>query len=135
MTMGDRLKVIYVDDEEDIRTIIEMALSLDPELDVRIAASGRQAIETLAGGFSPDIALLDMMMPEMSGQELLAHLRAMPELADLPIVFITASARQADIDRYLNEGADDVITKPFDPLSLAARVREIHMRVSTARGS
>lgn len=134
MTMGDRLKVIYVDDEEDIRTIVEMALSLDPDLEVRLAASGRQALETLAGGFSPDIALLDMMMPEMSGQDLLACLRAMPALAALPIVFITASARQADIDHYLNQGADDVITKPFDPLSLAARVREIHARVAAARG-
>lgn len=133
--MRDRLKVIYVDDEEDIRTIVEMALSLDPGMDVRIAASGRRAIEILAGGFSPNIALLDMMMPEMSGQDLLARLRAMPELADLPVVFITASARQADIDRYLNEGADDVITKPFDPLSLAARVREIHARVAGASGA
>lgn len=133
--MADRLKVIYVDDEEDIRTIVEMALSLDPAIDLRIAPSGRDALDTLAAGFAPDIALLDLMMPEMSGQDLLAHLRAMPEHAQLPIVFITASARQSDVERYIREGADDVITKPFDPLALAANVREIHARIRAARGT
>ena len=84
--MTDRLKVIYVDDEPDIRTIVEMALSLDPGLEVRIAESGRKALELFATGFAPDIALLDMMMPEMSGQDLLARMRAMPEFAQLPIL-------------------------------------------------
>lgn len=134
MTMGDRLKVIYVDDEEDIRTIVEMALSLDPDLEVRLAASGRQALETLAGGFSPDIALLDMMMPEMSGRDLLARMRAMPRFAALPILYVTASARQDDIDRYVSEGADGVITKPFDPLTLARITRDHYAQIRSKRG-
>lgn len=132
--MTDRLKVIYVDDEPDIRTIVEMALSLDPDLEVRIAESGRQALEIFADGFVPDIALLDMMMPEMSGRDLLARMRAMPRFAALPILYVTASARQDDIDRYVSEGADGVITKPFDPLTLARITRDHHARIRSERG-
>jgi len=133
--MADELKVIYVDDEPDIRTIIEMALALDPGLKVRIADGGRTALDIIDTGFTPDIALLDLMMPEMSGQELRGHLRAKPGLAALPIVFITASARQSDVDRYIAEGADGVITKPFDPLTLARTVREHHVRIMASRGA
>ncbi|MCW1427475.1 response regulator [Novosphingobium sp. JCM 18896] len=132
---SDRLKVIYVDDEPDIRIIVEMALALDPSLDVRIAPSGREALGIIANGFVPDIALLDLMMPEMSGKDVLAHLRDMPQFAKLPVLFITANARQADVDRYINEGADGVITKPFDPLSLARNVRDHFERISALRES
>lgn len=131
--MGDNLKVIYVDDEPDIRTIVEMALGLDPGLELRIAESGREALGLVAGDWRPDIALLDLMMPEMSGQEVLAALRAMPEYAGLPIVFITASARQTDVERYLKEGADGVIVKPFDPLALATTVRAHFDRITAER--
>lgn len=131
--MGERLKVIYVDDEPDIRTIVEMSLALDPDLEVKIAASGSEGLAAVENGWHPDIALLDMMMPEMSGQDVLNRLRAMARFARLPILFVTASARQADIDRYIAEGADGVITKPFDPLSLAGTVREHYARITASR--
>lgn len=132
--MSDRLRVIYVDDEPDIRTIVEMALALDPDIDLRVAASGSEALELVGtGSWRPDMALLDLMMPEMSGRELLNRLRGMAEFAALPIVFITASARQADVERYLEEGADGVITKPFDPLTLAHTVREHYDRINAGR--
>jgi CheY-like chemotaxis protein len=134
VTVDDTLKVIYVDDEPDIRTIVEMALALDPQLDVRIAPSGREALGILAAGFNPDIALLDMMMPEMSGYDVLMALRRIPALAVMPVLFITASARQADVDRYIAEGADGVITKPFDPLALAGTVRAHYDRIVATRG-
>jgi CheY-like chemotaxis protein len=129
----DTLKVIYVDDEPDIRTIVEMALALDPTLEVRIAASGREALRILDVEFVPDIALLDMMMPEMSGHDVLVALRGMPAFAALPVLFITASARQSDVDRYIAQGADGVITKPFDPLALASTVREHFDRIVATR--
>lgn len=131
--MSDRLKVIYVDDEPDIRTIVEMALALDPGLDVRIMETGRQALDAIAGGFVPDIALLDLMMPEMSGKDILDHLRQMPQFAALPVLFVTASARQSDVDRYISEGANGVITKPFDPLGLARAVRDHYDRIVAQR--
>lgn len=131
--MADTLKVLYVDDEPDIRTIVEMSLGLDPDIKLRVAESGRTALDIVDNGFQPDIALLDLMMPQMSGKDLLGHLRAKPGFAALPAVLVTASARQADVDRYIAEGADGVITKPFDPLSLARTVRAHHARISAAR--
>ena len=131
--MTDWLKIIYVDDEPDIRTIVEMALALDPAMELRVAPSGAEALAILADGFVPDIALLDLMMPEMSGQDLLARLRQMPAFAELPILFITASARQSDVDRHMRAGADGVITKPFDPLSLGRTVRDHYARITAER--
>ena len=133
--MADRLNVIYVDDEPDIRTIVEMSLALDPDIELTIADSGREALTLIGAGFMPDIALLDLMMPEMSGHDLLQHLRRMPQFADLPILFVTASARQADVDRYIAEGADGVIIKPFDPLAMARLVREHYARIRTLRSA
>lgn len=131
--MAEKLKVIYVDDEPDIRTIVEMALGLDPDIKLRIAEGGRTALDIVDAGFVPDIALLDLMMPEMTGQQVLAHLRAKPGFSALPAVLVTASARQADVERYIAEGADGVITKPFDPLTLANTVREHYARITAAR--
>lgn len=131
--MGDRLNVLYIDDEPDIRTIVEMALCLDPDFALRIAASGPEGLAIVEGGWHPDIALLDMMMPEMSGKDVLNRLRAMTEFAALPILFVTASARRADVELYLSAGADGVITKPFDPLSLASTVREHYVRITASR--
>jgi two-component system OmpR family response regulator len=131
--MAEKLKVIYVDDEPDIRTIVEMALGLDPDIKLRIAEGGRTALDIVDAGFVPDIALLDLMMPEMTGQQVLAHLRAKPGFSALPAVLVTASARQADVERYIAEGADGVITKPFDPLTLASTVREHYARITAGR--
>lgn len=118
------MKILYIDDEADIRTIIGMALRLDPGLDVKMAQSGPDALRLLdASAWTPDIALVDMMMPEMSGGEVLAALRRREGLARLPVLFVTASARRDDIRAWLDLGANGVITKPFDPMMLANVVR------------
>jgi len=118
------MKILYVDDEPDIRTIVGMALRLDPDLEVRMAESGPDALRLLdTSGWTPDLALLDMMMPEMSGGEVLAALRRREGLAELPALFVTASARRDDIRAWLGLGADGVLTKPFDPMTLASVVR------------
>jgi CheY-like chemotaxis protein len=118
------MNILYVDDEPDIRTIVGMALRLDPGIDVKTAESGAAALRLLdAGGWVPDIALIDMMMPGMSGADLLAALRARAGLEALPALFVTASARKDDIRAFLDLGANGVITKPFDPMTLAWTVR------------
>lgn len=127
--MNERLRILYVDDEDDIRTIVEMALGLDLDIELQSLSSGADALALLdVGGFEPDMALIDMMMPGMSGIELLAELRSRPATAELPIYFITASARSSDIARYSDLGADGIITKPFDPMTLAADIRELLKR-------
>jgi len=125
------MNILYVDDEADIRTIVGMALRLDPGLDVKMAESGADALRILdAGGWRPDLALIDMMMPGMSGADLLGALRKRVGLEALPALFVTASARRDDIRAYLDLGANGVITKPFDPMSLAQTVRHRFAEIS-----
>ncbi|CAN5144173.1 response regulator [soil metagenome] len=123
--MPDRLKILYVDDEPDIRTIVGMALALDPAIDVRMADSGQQALALLGEGmWMPDLALIDMMMPGISGIEVMQAMRTQSRTASVPVVFVTASARGAEVERYLAAGAVGVISKPFDPMRLARTVRD-----------
>lgn len=125
-------RILYVDDDPDIRHIVELSLSLDPSLQIRAAASGEEALAAIDDGSPPpQVVLVDMMMPGMDGLALLAHLRERPATAAVPVVFMTARGRQADLDRYHAAGAAGVIVKPFDPLTLADRIRE----VTAANGS
>jgi CheY-like chemotaxis protein len=123
--MTNIIKILYVDDEPDIREIVGIALGLDPDLEVRTASSGPEALALLdKGEWAPDLALVDMMMPGMTGTELMAAMRERPAIAATPVVFITASARSTDLDRYVGAGAKGVISKPFDPMTLAKTVRD-----------
>jgi two-component system, OmpR family, response regulator len=117
-------RVLYVDDEPDIREIAEMALGLDPEFEIRTAPSGEEALALLAD-WPADVALLDVMMPEMDGPTLLGHIRQMPAFAALPVIFITARAQQSELQNFATLDAVGVIAKPFDPVTLAARVRAL----------
>ena len=124
--MSASLSILYVDDEPDIRTIVEISLGLDPDIDLKIASSGAEALDFLAHqGWRPDLALVDMMMPGMSGIELLGAMRDRADLVDIPIVFVTASARTSDLADYVSAGAMSVISKPFDPMTLAETVRNL----------
>lgn len=119
------LSVLYVDDDEDIRTIVRMALSLDPGLNLTEAASGKEALALIAAGLRPDVAVLDVMMPGMHGPVVMQRLHADPETAALPVIVMTAKARAADLAFYREAGAIGVIAKPFDPLQLAGQVRTL----------
>lgn len=120
--MTDRL--LYVDDEDDIREIALMALELDPGFQVRDCGSGAQALE-IAAAWRPRLILLDVMMPAMDGPATLAALRARAETADIPVAFITARTQRDDLERLMALGACGVIAKPFDPMTLAERVRTL----------
>lgn len=118
------LKVLYVDDEPDIREVAVLALGLDPRIEVRAASSGPEALALLeAGAFAPDVVLLDIMMPGMDGPTVLAEMLRRPRLAAVPVVFITARAQSHELARFREMGAVGVITKPFDPMTLALELR------------
>lgn len=119
MAASRPLRVLYVDDEEDIRTIVAMALALDGGIECRTAESAAAARAVLAQGWRPDLALLDMMMPVTDGGQFLAELHDDPATADLPVALLTAGTAEA---RAIG-GIAGVITKPFDPLALAGRIR------------
>ena len=86
------LRVLHVDDEPDIREVVEFSLGLDPDLVTRSCASGEEALAA-AAAWSPDVVLLDMMMPVMDGPATLAALRKNPCTATIPVVFMTARAQ------------------------------------------
>lgn len=122
--MMPHLCLLYVDDDADIRTIVELALGLDPDITARTAGSGRAAIASLlVAEWTPDVIVLDVMMPDMTGPETLVELRRNPRLAETPVLFMTARGRDTDIKDYMALGAAGVILKPFDPLRLAAQLR------------
>jgi CheY-like chemotaxis protein len=117
------LRILHVDDEPDIREIVELSLGLDPALAVRSCASGGEALAA-TGDWPPDLILLDVMMPVMDGPATLARLRGNPQTADIPVVFMTARAQTRELNHFRSLGAAGVIPKPFDPLTLAGMVRQ-----------
>ena len=119
-------RLLHVDDEADIREIVEIALSLDPDFEVRPCGSGAEAIP-LAGEWLPFLILLDVMMPAMDGPATLAALRKNEDTSDIPVLFMTARAQSREIDRFMALGAQGVILKPFDPMTLASEVHR-HLR-------
>lgn len=125
--MNGGLKVLYVDDEPDIREVACMALELDPEIECRGAGSGPDAMAILTeGGYAADAVLLDVMMPGKDGPAVLAELRARG--FTMPVVFITARAQTHELARFLKLGASGVITKPFDPMTLALELKAVLAR-------
>jgi len=115
-------RILYVDDEADIREVAQMSLELDPALEVRTCASGAEAIAA-AVAWRPDLILLDVMMPGMDGPTVFAHLRGEPETAAIPVVFITARTQASEVDGFRRLGARGILGKPFDPMTLAGQVR------------
>lgn len=115
-------RILYVDDDPDIREVAVMALELDGGLEVRACASGAEALAQ-APIFKPALILLDVMMPKMDGPSTLAGLRADPRTSDIAVVFITARTQTAEVERLKTLGALGVIPKPFDPMTLANQAR------------
>jgi CheY-like chemotaxis protein len=115
-------RILHVDDEPDIREIVELALGLDPGFATRSCGSGVEAL-AVAVDWQPDIILCDVMMPVMDGPTTLMRLRENALTANIPVVFMTARAQTRELDRFRSLGALGVIPKPFDPLTLAASVR------------
>lgn len=122
----DELEVLYVDDEPDIREVAVLSLELDPAIRVRAVESGQAALELLADqSWTPDVILLDVMMPGMDGPGVLTRMRAIPAYAMTPVIFITASVQSEEQAHLLALGAVGVISKPFDPMTLAAQFRSV----------
>lgn len=116
--------VLYVDDEPDIRQIVEMALGLAPQLSIHTGSSGEQAL-ALTRSLRPDLVLLDVMMPGLDGPDTLMRMRAEPLLSHIPVIFVTAKAMPQEVARFRAMGAAGIIAKPFDPLKLADQVLAI----------
>ena len=117
------MKLLYVEDEADIREIAEFALE-DEGFEIEFCESGEQALGRVAD-FTPDVILLDVMMPGMDGPTTLKRLREIPELEKTPVIFLTAKVQPNEIQDFIDLGALDVIPKPFEPMTLADQIRDI----------
>jgi CheY-like chemotaxis protein len=117
---GDVSRVLVIDDESVVGTILRYAFATDGHETV-VAESGPQGIE-LARSEHPDAIVLDLMMPAVTGHDVLEILRDDQEMRDVPILVLTAVTLRDERERCLSEGADAVMTKPFDPQVVARTV-------------
>ncbi len=126
----DRRKILVVDDEERMVRFIRMNLEHDGFL-VSEAFNGKQAISKMRD-FTPDLILLDVMMPDVDGFDVLETIR---EVSNVAVIMLTAKGEEDDRVRGLELGADDYVTKPFSPRELTSRVKAVLRRTEGATGS
>lgn len=117
-------KIMLVEDDPDIQEVAVMALADFGGFEVEVCASGLEALERV-GDIAPDLILLDVMMPGMDGPTALKELKANAATKTIPVVFMTARSQPHEVAEYKTLGAEDVITKPFDPIQLGDTVRGI----------
>jgi two-component system, OmpR family, phosphate regulon response regulator PhoB len=118
--------ILIVDDEADLASLVEFNLK-QAGLETAVALTGEQAL-ALAARSKPDLVLLDLMLPDISGRDVCRRLRANPQTRDVPIVMLTARGEEADRVQGFEVGADDYVTKPFSPRELVLRVKAILRR-------
>ncbi len=125
-------KVLIVDDEPDILEIISFNL-IKEGYEIQTAKNGIEALD-LIGQFKPDLVILDIMMPRMSGTEVCKIVRSKPEYNDILIIFLTALNDESSQIKGLESGADDYISKPISPKVLVSRVNAIFRRINKEEG-
>jgi two-component system phosphate regulon response regulator PhoB len=123
-------RILVVDDEPDLLELVRFNLS-QAGFRVETAASGRDALEQLRRS-PPDLMVLDLMLPDVSGNDICRQVRSDPALADLPILMLTAKSEEVDRVVGFELGADDYVPKPFSPRELTLRVRAVLRRRATS---
>lgn len=116
-------KILVAEDERDIRELVSFTLHF-AGFEIETAVNGVQAVEK-ATQDKPDLILLDVRMPKMTGYEACRVLRAMPEMRKIPIVFLSAKGQESEINEGLDTGAVEYILKPFAPDELIQQVKRI----------
>ncbi|MBA3557452.1 MAG: response regulator [Gemmatimonadaceae bacterium] len=122
--MSERLRVLVADDEPHIGRIIKMKLEQGP-FDVTLAYDGQEAMDALERGEDFALVVLDLMMPRLSGLDVLERIRSDERWKSLPCIVLTAAGEQQYQSRALEIGASDFLTKPFSPRKLYARAVEL----------
>ncbi len=115
------MRILVIDDEERIQEVIQISLEILNGWEVLTASSGREGL-LQAQNQKPDAILLDVSMPQMDGFATLEKLRSNPATQAIPVIFLTAKVQLADRQQFAKLGMAGVITKPFDPLTLAEQV-------------
>ncbi len=121
---GQLKRIMCVEDEPDVQPVLRLALQRVGEFEVLICGSGEEAIAD-GPAFAPDLMVFDVVMPGMDGPTTLARVRNMPELADVPAVFLTGKTKPEDIAHYRTLGVIGIVPKPFDIKELSAQLQKI----------
>jgi CheY-like chemotaxis protein len=117
-------RILYVEDEPDIRAVGRLALEQVGGFEVELCGTGAEALER-AAAWQPDLILLDVMLPGMDGPETLHRLREQAATRDIPVVFMSARVQPRELDYYRSLGVLNLVPKPFDPMTLADQLRTI----------
>lgn len=120
------MKLLHIDDDVDILELTKMSLELSEDFDVVSCSSGKDALLAVKH-FMPDVLLLDVMMPGMTGPETLEKMRTISGLEAVPAIFMTARLGESQTE-LLALGAKDVIAKPFDPMTLGTQIKSAMMK-------
>lgn len=129
--MTELKRILHIEDDPSIRIVTRVALENVGGYEVLCCASGPQALERFED-FAPQFILLDVMMPGMDGPQTLLQLRQRMDLANIPVAFMTAKVQPHEIELLRELGGCGVITKPFDPMQLAARIHGLWSQARTA---
>lgn len=122
--MTELKRILHVEDDPSIQAVAKVALEAVGGFQVLSCASGQEALDQVQG-FAPDFILLDVMMPGMDGPTVLHQLYNNPLTSGIPVVFLTAKTMPGELGRLKDLGAAGVLTKPFDPMQLAADVQAL----------
>jgi CheY-like chemotaxis protein len=121
--MPETITIVVIEDEAHIRLALDYNLRMDG-FTVHLAKNGREGLE-LVRRIRPDLVVCDWMMPEMNGLEVVSQLKADPQFAAIPVVVLTAKSMDGEREQVMAAGADECITKPFDPVQLGRMLREV----------
>ncbi|MCL4260614.1 MAG: response regulator [Anaerolineales bacterium] len=116
-------KILIAEDERDIRELVAFTLRFAGH-EVFPASNGEEAVE-LAAKSGPDLILMDVRMPRMTGYEACEAMKADPKLKDIPVVFLSAKGQESEIQQGMDVGAEEYLLKPFVPDELSARIKTI----------
>ena len=117
-------RILYVEDEPDIQEVAKLALESVGNFELTVCSNGQEALNKAASA-DADLILMDVMMPGMDGPTTMLKLKDIPEVSDIPVIFMTAKIQPSEVQNYKKLGAIDVIAKPFDPMTLSDQIRSI----------
>ncbi|RYH02012.1 response regulator [Salipiger sp. IMCC34102] len=118
------MKILFVDNEEDMISLIDIVLETEDDIDLSTANTGQAGIDLI--DFEEfDAYLFDLMMPKPDGRDLLAHVRSRPESSTKPVIMCTAKSDESFAEKLLQAGATRVISKPFNALTIADVIRDV----------
>lgn len=117
-------QILVIDDEEDIRELLQIALEMSTDWQVITAASGQEGVESARQNL-PDAIIIDVMMPDMDGPTTVQQLQAYPVTQNIPVIFLTAQTQATKQPRYTELGVKAVLSKLIDPINFAEQVAEI----------